>query len=193
VDKGVADGELTDQRGAARPRDLTAVANAAGGDGSDIGAYELQTTEPDDAIADFGPRLRGTASSPQTITVTNTTAGSLTASAASLTGPDVADFTLASDTCGVTLTSLATCTFDVSFAPQAATSVGAKTALVHVGDDLTVQPLLVTLSGTATVPAPPPPPATTPPSSTPPATPKKKCKKGRKLKKGKCVKRKKKK
>jgi CSLREA domain-containing protein len=193
VDKGVADGELTDQRGDARPRDLTAVANAAGGDGSDIGAYELQTSQPDTAIADFGPRLRGTASAPRTITVTNTTSGSLTASAATLTGPDVADFTLAADTCGVTLTSLATCTFDLSFAPQAATSVGPKIAFAHVGDDLTVQPLLVTLSGTATVPAPPPPPATTPPSSTPPATPKKKCKKGRKLKKGKCVKRKKKK
>jgi hypothetical protein len=193
ADQGVAGGESTDQRGNARPRDLNAVANATGGDGSDIGAYELQTTEPDQAIADFGPRLRGTTSSPQTITVTNTTASSLTASAASLTGPDVADFTLGADTCGVTLTSLATCTFDLTFAPQAGTSVGPKTAFAHVGDDLTVQPLLVTLSGTATVPAPPPPPATTPPSSTPPATPKKKCKKGRMLKKGKCVKRKKKK
>jgi CSLREA domain-containing protein len=194
VDQGIAGGELTDQRGDARPRDLTAVANAAGGDGSDIGAYEFQTTEPDQAIVDFGSRLRGTASPAQTITVTNTTAGSLTTGAASLSGPDNSDFTLAADTCGVTLTSLATCTFNVTFAPQAATSVGAKSASVTVGDDVTVQPLLVTLSGVATVPAPPPPPATTPPSSAPPtAAAKKKCKKGRKLKKGKCVKRKKKK
>jgi hypothetical protein len=196
TDKGVAGGELTDQRGDARPRDLTAVANATGGDGSDIGAYELQTTEPDSAIVDLGSTLRGTTSAPQTITVRNITSGSLTASAASMSGADAADFTLAADTCGVTLTSLATCTFDVSFAPQAATSVGAKSASVTVGDDVTVQPLLVSLSGIATVPPPPPPPppsATTPPSSAPPTATKKKCKKGRKLKKGKCVKRKKKK
>jgi hypothetical protein len=193
VDQGVAGTELTDQRGDARPRDLTAVANAAGGDGSDIGAYELQTTEPDQAIVDFGSRLRGTASVARTITVTDRTASSLTAGAASLSGPDSSDFTLAADTCGVTLISLATCTFDVSFAPQAATGVGAKSASVTVGDDVTVQPLLVSLSGVATVPAPPAPPTTTPPSSAPPAAPKKRCKKGRKLKKGKCVKRKKKK
>jgi hypothetical protein len=192
VDQGVAGGELTDQRGDARPRDLTAVANATGGDGSDIGAYEFQTTEPDQAIADFGSRLRGTASPAQVITVTNTTASSLTAGAAAFSGPDTSDFTLAADTCGVTLTSLATCTFEVSFAPQAATSIGDKSASVTVGDDVTVQPLLVSLSGVATVPAPPPPPATTPPSSAPPTAVKKKCKKGRKLKKGKCVKRKKK-
>jgi hypothetical protein len=194
IDKGISTGETTDQRGDARPRDLNSVANAIGGDGSDIGAYELQSTEPDRATVDFGRVLRGSASPTQTITVTNTTGSSLLASAATLAGPDTADFTLAADICGVTLTSLASCTFDVSFAPPAATNVGAKSAFAHVGDDASVQPLLVSLSGTATVPAPPPPPppTATPPSATPPAA-KKKCKKARKLKKGKCVKRKKKK
>jgi hypothetical protein len=42
VDKGNADTLLRDQRGLARIEDLPAVANAEGGDGSDIGAFEIQ-------------------------------------------------------------------------------------------------------------------------------------------------------
>jgi hypothetical protein len=41
IDKGVNNGLLTDQRGAPRPFDFASIANAAGGDGSDIGAFEL--------------------------------------------------------------------------------------------------------------------------------------------------------
>ena len=37
---------VTDQRGLTRPVDLTATANAAGGDGSDIGAFEVQKEAP---------------------------------------------------------------------------------------------------------------------------------------------------
>jgi hypothetical protein len=47
IDAGVnAAGQATDQRGLARPVDFTAVPDAAGGDGSDIGAYELQAGCP---------------------------------------------------------------------------------------------------------------------------------------------------
>lgn len=42
IDKGHASGTTADQRGLARPCDLAAVANAAGGDGSDSGAVEVQ-------------------------------------------------------------------------------------------------------------------------------------------------------
>ena len=42
VDKGHSSGAAADQRGLARPCDLAAVANAAGGDGSDSGAFEVQ-------------------------------------------------------------------------------------------------------------------------------------------------------
>ena len=42
VDKGLNFGSTTDQRGATRPYDNPAVANAAGGNGTDIGAFELQ-------------------------------------------------------------------------------------------------------------------------------------------------------
>jgi len=41
VDKGNSFGLITDQRGRLRPCDLSSVANASSGDGSDIGAYEL--------------------------------------------------------------------------------------------------------------------------------------------------------
>jgi hypothetical protein len=41
IDKGVATGLTTDQRGEPRPFDFAAIANAAAGDGSDIGAFEL--------------------------------------------------------------------------------------------------------------------------------------------------------
>jgi hypothetical protein len=41
IDRGASDGLLTDQRGSARPSDFPGIANAAGGDGSDIGAVEV--------------------------------------------------------------------------------------------------------------------------------------------------------
>jgi hypothetical protein len=44
VDKGKAFGATTDQRGEPRPHDFANVSNATGGDGSDIGAFELQTS-----------------------------------------------------------------------------------------------------------------------------------------------------
>lgn len=47
IDKGNAFGLSTDQRGVQRSIDFPSIPNAAGGDGSDIGAFELQ---PDNAI-----------------------------------------------------------------------------------------------------------------------------------------------
>ncbi len=41
IDKGKSLGVTTDQRGAPRPYDFSSVTNASGGDGSDIGAFEL--------------------------------------------------------------------------------------------------------------------------------------------------------
>lgn len=46
VDRGVADGTTTDQRGLPRPFDFAEVANAASGDGADIGAFELHPSPP---------------------------------------------------------------------------------------------------------------------------------------------------
>jgi fibronectin-binding autotransporter adhesin len=44
IDKGRSFGTLTDQRGSLRPYNLPSIANASGGDGSDIGAYEFIPT-----------------------------------------------------------------------------------------------------------------------------------------------------
>ena len=41
IDKGVANGLTTDQRGSLRTFDAANVANATGGDGTDIGSVEL--------------------------------------------------------------------------------------------------------------------------------------------------------
>jgi len=46
IDKGFSAGLKKDQRGLARPVNLLAVGNAKGGDGSDIGAFEVQQTPP---------------------------------------------------------------------------------------------------------------------------------------------------
>jgi hypothetical protein len=45
VDAGSGQGLTTDRRGLSRPFDAPAVANAPGGDGSDIGAFEQQGGE----------------------------------------------------------------------------------------------------------------------------------------------------
>src|SRR5262249_37583759 len=45
TDAGFSFGETTDQRGAPRPYDFVSIPNVAGGDGSDIGAFELGSTE----------------------------------------------------------------------------------------------------------------------------------------------------
>ncbi len=42
IDQGKSFGLTTDQRGAPRPYDVSTIANASGGDGSDIGAFELR-------------------------------------------------------------------------------------------------------------------------------------------------------
>ena len=47
IDQGNSFGESTDQRGLPRPSDFVGIPNASGGDGSDIGAFELQLREPD--------------------------------------------------------------------------------------------------------------------------------------------------
>ena len=67
IDKGKSFGATTDQRGLARPYDNPAIANATGGDGSDIGAFEAQFAP---TLAVNNPRSlpEGSASSPGSVT-----------------------------------------------------------------------------------------------------------------------------
>jgi hypothetical protein len=54
IDKGVSFGTTTDQRGLTRPSNSPTIANAPGGDGSDIGAFEKQFVDT------TGPRVTST-------------------------------------------------------------------------------------------------------------------------------------
>jgi hypothetical protein len=58
LDKGNSFGTTTDQRGGLRPHDMPAVPNASGGDGADIGAYEVQ---PIDVVAAVSRKTHGDA------------------------------------------------------------------------------------------------------------------------------------
>ena len=57
IDRGNSFGSNIDQRGSARPSDFPAISNKEGGDGSDIGAFELQV--PPDAVPAPVPILVG--------------------------------------------------------------------------------------------------------------------------------------
>ena len=46
IDQGLASSDTIDQRGLPRPSDFTEIVNAPGGDGSDVGAFELQVPVP---------------------------------------------------------------------------------------------------------------------------------------------------
>lgn len=50
IDKGSSSGVSTDQRGLLRPADFVGIANSSGGDGSDIGAYEVQVPPGDTGL-----------------------------------------------------------------------------------------------------------------------------------------------
>ncbi|MCX6875609.1 MAG: CSLREA domain-containing protein [Verrucomicrobia bacterium] len=60
IDQGLGGSLTTDQRGFARPVDLASLTNAADGDGSDIGAFELASLDADgDGMADAWERAHG--------------------------------------------------------------------------------------------------------------------------------------
>jgi len=98
LDKGsnAGSGVTTDQRGLTRPTDLVAAANAPGGDGSDIGAYEQQG--PPLTVTGTSRNEGDSAQTPFTFTVVRS--GPLTAFGATLnyatvgsTAVDPSDFT----------------------------------------------------------------------------------------------------
>jgi hypothetical protein len=76
IDHGLASaGETVDQRGQHRPEDFGNTTNAVGGDASDVGAFEVQDTDPPDTIIDSGPS--GVTNDPTpTFTFHSTEAGS---------------------------------------------------------------------------------------------------------------------
>lgn len=55
IDRGSSFGSAVDQRGLPRPSDFPAIGNAEGGDGSDIGAFELQVPAPSPVLVTAVP------------------------------------------------------------------------------------------------------------------------------------------
>jgi hypothetical protein len=95
----------------------------------------------------FGQQTIGTTSSPQTTTLTNTGAATLTLSSIGITGADANDFALEKNTCGATLAPNDDCQISVTFTP---TAVGSRSAAVSVTDDAPGSPQTVGLAGTGT-------------------------------------------
>jgi hypothetical protein len=209
IDAGNSFGLNVDQRGFTRPVDFSGIPNAAGGDGTDIGAFEIQKDCPGQitpggpckanmqtspSVLNFGDVTVGTASAAQTVTVSNTGTADLTLSGSVFGGPSPGDYEKTSDGCGsATLVPGASCTIGILFRP---TAVDQRTATLIVSGNGPTPTSTVTLRGDGLAPATTAPP---PPSSTPPIEPKKKkkCKKRKGKKKAavakKCKKKEKKK
>jgi hypothetical protein len=92
----------------------------------------------------FGNQQVGTLSASQTLTVSNTTAATVTISTVSLMGSNAPSFA-STNTCGAPLAAGAQCTISVGFVPG---GVGAKSALVSIASTAAAGKLSVGLSGT---------------------------------------------
>jgi hypothetical protein len=92
----------------------------------------------------FPTTATGGSSSPQTITVTNSGASTVTISGVALTGTGLGSYSIA-DSCTGTLASLASCNVDVTFTPL---SAGILTAAVQFTDTGVGSPQNVPVTGT---------------------------------------------
>jgi hypothetical protein len=104
----------------------------------------LQTVSLSPATFAFGNQALSLASTPQTFTLTNNTAGTVTISGVSFTGTNASDFA-DTTTCGATLASQASCTIRVTFTPAA---LGAASGTLTVTDSAPGGSETATLTGT---------------------------------------------
>jgi hypothetical protein len=93
----------------------------------------------------FTSQLLGTTSSPKIVTVTNS-GNTLAIQSISISGTNAADFA-ATNNCGSSLKSGASCSINVTFTPAAG---GSRSASLYVYDADPTSPQIVTLSGTGT-------------------------------------------
>jgi VCBS repeat protein/centrosomal CEP192-like protein/FG-GAP repeat protein len=94
----------------------------------------------------FPPQKVGTKSTPQTVTVTNTSSTAVTFSGAVITGPAPKSYS-ETNTCGSLIAPGASCTVSVTFAP---TTTGTRSAVLNLKDSGGGSPQTVSLSGTGT-------------------------------------------
>jgi hypothetical protein len=108
-------------------------------------AVQLQTITVSPASLTFSSQNVGTTSSPQTVTITNTTVANLTLSPISITGTNSGDF-LQSGNCSGTLVPGASCTINVTYSPLAG---GSSSASLSIGNNAPGAPQSIPLSGTS--------------------------------------------
>jgi hypothetical protein len=101
--------------------------------------------------ATFAGTLVGSPSAAQTFMLSNTGNAPLTSSGVTFTGANPGDFSVASTTCGATLTAGASCSFAVVFKPAAA---GSRAAVLDATDNAAGSPQTAMLSGTGIAAAP---------------------------------------
>ena len=105
-----------------------------------MGTGTQPTAQASPASLTFASQQVGTASAPQTVTLTNAGNVALAISSIAANG----DFSRTT-TCGATLAPAATCTIDVTFTP---TTTGARSGTLTISDDAPTSPQTVALDGT---------------------------------------------
>ncbi|HXE12539.1 MAG TPA: LamG-like jellyroll fold domain-containing protein [Bryobacteraceae bacterium] len=116
--------------------------NAPLGDSGNYPAVTLSTS-----TVTFGNQSVNVQSSPQTVTVTNTGAASLTISSVTVGGTNAVDFSQ-TNTCSAAIAVNGTCTVSILFKP---TATGARAATLSLADNAASSPQTVTLAGNGIV------------------------------------------
>ena len=170
IDKGLLQGGVTtDQRGRSRPFDVSGITSATGGDGSDIGAFEVNAPEPQISVrrvlaADsFGPEILTRDSldfsqgftnevgseTPITLTIRNRGTAPLVLTgppAITLEGSGAGSFVVEQPSAS-TIAVGASSTFKVTFWPQ---SPGVKSATLSIASNDADEPsFILRLTGSA--------------------------------------------
>jgi hypothetical protein len=127
---------------------LALLVSSCGGGGTPPPTQTSPSANLSSSSLTFTGQLVGTASSGQTVTLTNSGNGALTISAIALSGTNSSDFSEA-NTCGTSVAGGANCTITVTFKPTAA---GSRTASVTITDNATGSPQSISLTGTGTAP-----------------------------------------
>jgi sugar lactone lactonase YvrE len=108
------------------------------------GTGALPTATPSPTSIAFGNQIINTTSPAQMVTITNSSAVTLTITSVAVTGGNAGDFAQ-TNTCSTPVAAGGTCTISVTFTP---TAVGARASAVLVTDNAANSPQSIALSGT---------------------------------------------
>jgi trimeric autotransporter adhesin len=108
------------------------------------GTGALPTATPSPTTLAFGNQIINTTSPAQVVTITNSSAVTLTIASITVTGGNAGDFAQG-NTCSAPVPAAGTCTISVTFTP---TAVGARASAVVVTDNAADSPQSIALTGT---------------------------------------------